>query len=108
MEPPIVVNENGDITIFATIEAAVRYLEPVDVRNHEYVAYDSAGFMLRLFPSEPVVTVAGYTSEEPRASELERALRSFVARASGKSVPVQIKTLPDLVAFCVREYGYTE
>lgn len=107
MQPPIVVNENGDISIFATVEAAARYIEPVDVRNHEYVAYDSAGFRLRLLPSEPAVTIAGYTSEEPEPSELERALRSFIARASGQQVPVQVKTLPELLALCVREYGYT-
>ena len=42
MRPPIVIDEHGDISIFPSVEAAARYMEPIDVRNNEYVAYDSA------------------------------------------------------------------
>lgn len=55
MRPPIIPDENGAISFFASVEAAASYVESVDVRNNEYIAYDSLGYMLKLVPTEPVV-----------------------------------------------------
>ena len=44
MLAPIVIDEHGDVSFFADVAVAARALEPIDVRNHEYVAYDSLGF----------------------------------------------------------------
>ena len=43
------------MNIFTTAAQAEEYLEPVDVRNNEYVAYDSAGRLLRLTVEEKKV-----------------------------------------------------
>lgn len=54
MRPPIVLSESGDIEIFKDIDALLRYVEPIDVANGEYVAYDSEGRCIHL-ASEKIV-----------------------------------------------------
>ena len=107
MRPPIVLDEHGDISLLSTAEAAARYVEPIDVRNDEYIAYDSAGFLLKLDPTEPVVSISGYLSDQPNQDQLEQVLRSFVERASGSPVPAEVTSLEGLLALCVRQFGYT-
>jgi len=46
MKAPILIDESGDITIFDSIEDAERYMEPIDVRNGEYIARDAEGVLL--------------------------------------------------------------
>lgn len=48
MEPPIIVYQNGDILIFDCAESAEAYIEPVDVKNGEYVACDADGHEIEL------------------------------------------------------------
>jgi len=77
MRPPIVIDEHGDISLSPSVEAAARYIEPIDVRNNEYVVYDSTGYLLQLVPTEPVVSIPDYRSELPQEDQLEQALRSW-------------------------------
>ena len=107
MRSPIILDEHGDISFFPSVEAAARYLDPIDVRNGEYIAYDSSGFLLKLVPTEPVVRISGYLSDRPHQDQLEQVLRSFVERASGGPVPVEVTFLEGLLALCVRQFGYT-
>ncbi len=107
MRPPFIIDENGDISFFQSVEVAARKIEPIDVRHNEYVAYDSDGFLLRLVPTEPVVSIPGYLSDEPQQDVLQELLRSFVQRASGAPVPLEISSLEELIAFCIRTFGYT-
>lgn len=52
--PPIILNESneitrsGDVSIFNSVSEAVAYLEPIDVKNGEYFAFDSQGSLLEL------------------------------------------------------------
>lgn len=46
MKPPIIVSENGDISIYDTLEEAILGLEAIDVRNNEYEFFDSEGYRL--------------------------------------------------------------
>jgi len=48
IKPPLFINESGDLSIFETIDDAVRYIEPVDVLSGVYVGYDSQGMLLKL------------------------------------------------------------
>lgn len=107
MRPPIIIDEHGDISIFQSVEDAARYIEPIDVRKNEYVAYDSSGFLLELVPTEPLASIPGYLSALPQQDQLDQALRSFVERVSGAPVPTQITSLEELLAHCVRTSGYT-
>ncbi len=107
MQPPIVLYEHGDISIFPSIEAAARYVEPTDVRNGEYVAYDSSGSLLELVATESIVSISGYLTNRPHQGQLEQALRSFLERTSGGQVPAEATSLEGLLALCVSQFGYT-
>lgn len=48
MKLPIIISEHGDVSVFNTIEAAEQYLEAIDVKNNEYIAYDANGKLLNL------------------------------------------------------------
>ncbi|MBB1062172.1 hypothetical protein [Marilutibacter spongiae] len=108
MQPPIVVVESGDICVFPSVDAAARYLEPVDVRNGEYVAYDSAGFLLKLVPTEPVVSIPGYLSSRSRQGQLAEVLRLYLSRVSIEPILTETRSLDDLLSIHVSRFGYTE
>lgn len=46
MKTPISINEHGDISIFASVEEAESYMEPIDVERGEYVVTDGDGVQL--------------------------------------------------------------
>jgi hypothetical protein len=48
MNPPIVIVESYDISVHPSVEHAEAYLEPVDVLNGIYLAYDCDGYLLDL------------------------------------------------------------
>ena len=48
MKMPIIIDEHGDLMIFSSKNDACLYLEPVDVKNEEFLAYDSDGYVLPL------------------------------------------------------------
>lgn len=78
--PPIVVDENGDIEVYPTVEGAVAGLEAVDVRAGVYEFFDSQARLL-------VADVSGYgvsglrvADAEPLRDELASRLVDFVVR----------------------------
>lgn len=46
MKTPILINEHGDISTFASVEEAESYMEPIDVEHGEYVVTDADGLPL--------------------------------------------------------------
>jgi hypothetical protein len=48
MTGPFFLIEHGDVSAFGSIESLLQYVEPVDVRNDEYSAYDAEGCRLTL------------------------------------------------------------
>lgn len=46
MKTPILINEHGDISTFASVEEAESYMEPIDVERGEYVVTDADGLPL--------------------------------------------------------------
>jgi hypothetical protein len=44
--PPVIVDENGDVQPYPSVESAIRAVEAVDVANNEYAFYDSTGRVL--------------------------------------------------------------
>ncbi len=54
MRPPIVLSNAADIMIFEHVEALLRFVEPVDVANGEYMAYDADGRGVRLSSEKKV------------------------------------------------------
>ncbi|MUV14522.1 hypothetical protein [Noviluteimonas gilva] len=108
MRPPIIIDEHGDVSVFESVEAAARYIEPIDVRNNEYVAYDSAGYLLRLVPTEPRVSIPGYASDVPQPAQLAQALRTCWEQSWGAPVPAEVTSLDALLALFVSKHGYTK
>jgi hypothetical protein len=76
-ETPIVVLESGDVLFFRSLSCAERYLEPMDIRNDEHIAYDSEGRLLRLIPCKHIVKIELAEEESTHANELKDALVSF-------------------------------
>lgn len=121
MKPPIIVNENGALTFFQSITDVERYLEPIDVRNQEYVAYDSDGRQLELGVEQE--TMAGWLglgktirervrivqAEETatHAEELKKILRVFLQKLGGPSDSLHTATLQDLITASTQRMGFS-
>lgn len=121
MNPPIIVVEHGDVTIFESVVKAQLGLEPIDVRNGEYVAYDRDGRLLRLtvmrkekpsfFGKEKSIEAVeiSYVEEEgDYASDLRKALINLFKRTEVYDQEDESLPLDDLVNKAVKQYGYTE
>ena len=105
MTPPIIVNENGDVTLYQSAETAARALEPIDVKNNEYVVYDSEGFVLLLECAGPRVFISGRAASQPQAEKLTAVLRAFWERASRTSWPATASVSQAVAQSCKR-FGY--
>ena len=88
VKPPVVIDENGDVSLYWSVEAAARALEPIDVKNSEYVAYDSEGFVLTLECRDPCVIITGRAYSQPAPEALVAVLKSFWERTSSTPWPV--------------------
>lgn len=106
MLAPIVINEHGDVSFYPDVSFAARALEPIDVRNNEYVAYDSLGYTLLLEPGPQRVKITGRASVIPKPEELNAVLRSFYERAADEPVPSSVESLQQLLAHCIKKFGY--
>lgn len=106
MVPPIIVNENGDIQLFRSTEEAGRAMEPIDIRNEEYKAYDAEGYPLRLDIEGNLVVITGRQGDACQKEELERDLRSFLERARTEVPGVGGMQLEDLIRVYVEEFDY--
>jgi hypothetical protein len=121
MIPPIIVEEYGNLMFFKSAADAERYLEPIDVRNGEYVAYDSVGRRLTLGVAKKeskffygmlkdtmeVVTVRDGNGVDA-ADELSQILRKFLERfgrtrksTEGVALAALIEQTIQHVEYCV-------
>ena len=48
MKLPIIINEHGCLSFYKNTEDVCMNLEVIDVKNNEYIAYDSEGYQLQL------------------------------------------------------------
>lgn len=97
IEPPIIVDETGPIYVFQSVEAAERYLEPIDVAKNRYVAFDSQGRLLRLQATSPRVTIEAAEEYPNHAETLRQLLVKFLKDMGLPEVDVIEKSLPELV-----------
>lgn len=121
MRPPIIVVEHSDVTIFESVEKAQNWLEPIDVKNGEYVAYDRDGRLLRL-AVKPIErqsffgkkkSIEGVEISEAgdgidHAPELRKALIDFFKKTAVYDREDEVLELTDLVNKAIKRYGYTE
>ncbi|RFP11413.1 MULTISPECIES: hypothetical protein [unclassified Duganella] len=79
MKMPLVFDENGDVSLYWSLDEARRNIEEIDVRNNEYVAYDAAGRMLTLSVMNDQSIEIKLAEDMPsHAHDLVAALRRYV------------------------------
>ena len=61
LQVPIFLDEHGDVSAFQSVPNAERYIEAIDVNNHEYIGYDPQGHLLQLRMKKNAVSI---TSKE--------------------------------------------
>lgn len=106
---PIVLDENGDLSMFLTIEAACLAVEAVDVANEEYEGFDALGRTLTLSAHGERVSIEVNINGEPEPTELAQRLRSYLNDDGVRQRGIEISadaTLPELVHALMRyQYG---
>jgi hypothetical protein len=98
MKAPIIVNEHGNVMFFESVEAAERYLEPIDVENDEYVAYDGEGRLLRLVATSPRITIEDAEAAPAHAHVLRHLLLQFFPAIGIPQHQLETDSLHELVA----------
>ncbi|MEL0625618.1 hypothetical protein V6245_01535 [Salinibacterium amurskyense] len=106
---PIVLDENGDLSMFLTIEAACLAVEAVDVANEEYEGFDALGRTLTLSAHGERVSIEVNINGEPEPTELAQRLRSYLNDDGVRQRGIEISddaALPELVHALMRyQYG---
>lgn len=100
VKPPVFVIEANDVSVHSSLEDAALQLEPIDVKDNLYAAYDSEGRLLHLEPEGHRVKIS-LVEEVPRhGHELEEALRRYltaIGKPEGRDPQCD---LPCLVEVC--------
>lgn len=121
MRTPILLYGEGYFDFFKSVEEAERYAEPIDVQNHEYVAYDSEGRQLELRVEEEVVAGLFGLGETNRkrvrivqaedtathAEELKNLLRASLQTSEILPDSLRAATLQDLIAAGIQRMGFS-
>ena len=121
MKKPIIVNRQGDISIFESVEYAELYINPIDVKNKEYVVYDSEGNRLHLdiFKKEysyiygrtaasETVKINSIKKNSDCSSELYKLLINFFQETRVKVEENDLLSLRALIDKSVSVYGYSQ
>src|SRR5437899_3150835 len=107
MKPPIIADNHGDVLVFESVAKAELYMEPIDIRNREYVIYDSEG---RLLTASIIKTEKGRERvvvkvEEPHRHDreaLRTILAQFLSKVSDAKQSFQSRSLEQLVEASLR------
>jgi hypothetical protein len=123
VKSPLVVNEQGALLFFESVDDAERYLEAIDVEDGRYSAFDSEGrslllttvderrpvlFGLLKVPSKQVI-VEAEQAEPAQAEALRENLAAFLrhlgvpAAELGDSVPLE-----SLLRLAIERAGFTK
>ena len=97
IQPPIIVDESGATDIFDSIESAERYMEPIDVEDNLYVAFDGTGRLLRLIPTTPRITIEAAEEVPNHAERLRELLIQFLKDCRVTDSNLSNLSLPELV-----------
>jgi hypothetical protein len=99
-EPPILINEHGDVMIFATVQSAEQYLEPIDVENKEYVGYDALGRKLAFSTTRQQITIGLADELALYQAELEGLVRAFLGAVRHPAATNPALTRAELIEQC--------
>jgi hypothetical protein len=121
IKPPILLDEGGDLALFSSVERLEQYLEPIDVENGEYQAYDSTGrilrlrvrtrfvpFLLGLFRAKRKEVYVEASGSETRGADEMRSIVERALRSRGLDAGhLRTASREELVAEAVRRVGMT-
>ena len=119
MKPPVIVVEHGDVNIFKSVQDAERYLEPIDVENSEFQAYDKEGNLLEIHVIEKersslfgkiktkCVKVVDPGEKINRSEELKKTLIDFFKETGIYEFRDENEQLDRLISKAVKIFGYT-
>jgi len=99
-KPPIFVVDGSDISVHSSLEDAALQLEPIDVKDKLYAAYDSEGRLLNLGADRQRVKVSLAEELPNHAHELEEALRRYLSAIGKPEGSDPQCNLPRLVEVC--------
>jgi hypothetical protein len=103
MTPPIFLDNKGDLSVFDSIELAEGYVEAIDVRNDEYVGYDSEGRLLsfRIVPGPGAyveyVKIEDAEATPSRSAELRAKIISYLVAVGYPEKDLQNLSLREVV-----------
>jgi len=119
MNLPIIINENGDVSVFNSIEAVEMTLEVIDINDNAYQAYDSNGNLLKLSPKwgktinrlwfikltfdVEKVYISELHPVQNHADELRQILISYLRRTGWNQDDLTHQTLDELIQRMPRE-----
>ena len=106
MKLPIIINANGDVEFYETLEKAQLDIEPTDVENNEYVIYDGEGLLLNpVVIDDPVYDVVRiYPTDEFKKDELIDLLVDFFSEVGHDSLVLRTMSLEELVAIGLKYF----
>lgn len=117
MKLPIIIDNFGDLLVFNSVEDAQNYIEPIDVQNKEYIAYDSEGRLLdiliitekpnrfsSLVGKGEQIVLQPAESEPRHATELHNKLIHYFTQLGEAPEQLSRATLTDLAQKGVEKY----
>lgn len=108
MRPPVVVDYQGDVVVFSSVEEAERYIEPQDARSGACVVFDGGGRRLRPVIAKHLlaerVKLEPSPGDEDQRDELRRILIRFLSRAGSGlgGQALEERSLEDLLSVALR------
>ena len=102
---PVFANENGDVSVFDSLEAMASYVEAIDVENGEYEFFDATGRRLAATVSDDEVAFDLDPGGSPDAERLEEILRRKFRQMPSRLQDFEqraaaARSLGELVALC--------
>jgi hypothetical protein len=80
LTPPILIDEHGDISAWASSARAAGHVEAIDVINGEYEFFDAVGRRLVAAVDNNRISLGADPARPPEPERLEAALRGYFRR----------------------------
>jgi hypothetical protein len=110
MKAPIVFLEHGDVMLFPDADHASRYIEPLDVINQEYEAYDAVGTPLKLVTNGLTnpVTILVDASKDQASEKVRSAIVNFLTHSGVSGDEASTAPLSTLLDMFIARFGFTK
>lgn len=94
--PPIFVDEHGDVSAFRSVSYAESWMEPIDIENREYTAYDASGRLLAISRIAVAFTFHSPSRNPLIRSRSRRRCDTFFVQSKIQSVMIRVTICPAL------------